>query len=297
MKVLPVILLLFIFCCCGKERLDNDNILLRYGESELTYREVNSQIPDGISTSDSVALFKSIVDSWVRDVVLVGLAEDRLLDLSGIEKKVKDYRNNLIVTEYLTKMRESHPPKVDEIRVKEYYDKHRNELRLEVPLVKGVFLKINTESKGKENIRNYLSPDNPDGIDDLERDWLDRAIQYKYFRDKWIDWETMSGMIPHRFGDPDEFLKENQYFETEYEDCSYYLQITDYKPSGEEQPYEFASSWIRELLSQVDIVEYEKALVESIVRKSVNDKKLIPVGYNPFTHELIENYVIEEDEK
>ena len=253
-------------------------------------------IPDGIVSADSAALFSSIVDGWIKDMVLADLAEDRLYDIAAIDRKVKDYRNTLIVGEYLSRMRESHKPKVDDARVMDYYDKHRNELKLEVPLVKGVFLKVNSDSKGKEKIKNMLVSTNPQEIDRLEQEWLDRALEYNYFRDKWIDWETVAGMIPHRFGNPDEFLKENKYFETEYGDCSYYLQVNDYLPSGSEQPFEFASSWIYQVLTQGDLAEFERSLVESIVQKSIKDNKLETLGYDPLTHELKEKNVILENE-
>ena len=270
-------------------------MLLKYGDKELTYKEVIDLIPEGIPSADSAALFKSIVDGWIKDVVLVKLAEQRLYDINSIERKVKDYRNTLIVTEYLSRMRESHTPKVDEKSVREYYDKHRNELKLEVPLVKGVFLKVSSKAKGREKIKKYLSSDDPQGIDKLEQEWFDRAIEYNYFRDKWIDWETIAGLIPYRFGNPDEFIKENKYFETEYGDCSYYLQISDYLPSGEEQPFEFASAWVAGMLTQGDLAEFERSLVESIVKKSIKDNMLETIGYDPLTHEIKENYVIDED--
>ena len=277
---------LVCFFSCGKKVDRNDIVLLRYGEQELTYNEVIAQIPDGIAASDSAAIFNNIVEGWLKDVLLSEFAEDRLYDVHAIDRRVRDYRNSLIVSEYLSRMREAHKPKVDEIRVKEYYDKHRKELKLEVPLVKGVFLKIDSESKGKENIKNFLSSENPEDIDRLEREWLDRSLEYNYFRDKWIDWETVAGWIPHRFGNPDEFIKNNKYFETDYGENSYYLQITDYLTSGEEQPFEFASSWITNLLTQGDLMDFEKSLVESIVMKSIQDNKLEAISYNPITHEV-----------
>ena len=270
--------------------------MLKFGDKELSYEEVISQIPDGILAADSANLFNSIVDGWIRDVVLLDLAENRLYDLSAIERKVNDYRNNLIVSEYLSRMRESHKPKVDENKIWDYYEKHHNELKLEVPLVKGVFLKINSDSKGKEKIKNLLISSNPQDIDKLEQEWLDRALLYNYFHDKWIDWETVTGMIPHRFGDPDLFLNENNYFETEYDGCSYYLYINDYLPSGSEQPYEFASKWISELLTQGELSDFEKSLVESIVEKSIKDKKLEIIGYDPINHEFTENSIQIEHE-
>lgn len=265
--------------------------MLRYGTNELTYAEVVNKIPDGIPSSDSAALFRAIVDGWISDVVLSDFAEKRLVDLEGIERRVKEYRNSLIVQDYLTRMRESHTPNVDEEKVKEYYLRHKNELKLETPLVKGVFLKINSDSHGKDGIKNMLSSQDPEMIDKFEKEWLDRTLEYNYFRDTWVDWETLTRRIPYRFGDPEKFLKDYRFFETEYGDCTYYLQISEYLPAGEEQPYEFASAWIKGILTQGDLAQFQKDLVESIVAQSIKDKKLEAVNYDPMMHEIKENHV------
>ena len=288
MRSLISIFLILILSACGKTKEDTGDVLLRYGENTITKEEVIAMIPHGLTQADSAALFTAIIEGWLRDVVLSEFAEQRLYDTRAIDRRVKDYRNNLIVQEYLSRMSESHPPKIEDNRVKDYYDLHRSEIKLEVPLVKGVFLKINSDSKGKEEIKNLLTSDDPDKIDRLERDWLDRSLSYNYFRDKWIDWETLAGMIPYRFGDPDQFISENKYFEKEYGDCNYYLHITDYLPSGEEQPFEFARGWITNVLTQGDLADYERVLVNSLLKEAIKDNKLAPVGYDPITHELKE---------
>lgn len=292
-----ILISIILLSSCHKKEKEAGTVLLRYGDREITLDEVVAQIPEGLAAADSTALFKAILDGWLSDVVLSDFAEERLLDISGIERRVRDYRNSLIVQEYLTKMREAKTPTIDEQKVKEYYDHHRNELKLEVPLVRGVFLKISSDARGKEGIKSLLSSDNPEMIDKLEQEWLDRALEYNYFHDKWIDWETLAGMIPYRFGDPERFLSEHKYFETEYGDCSYYLQISDYLPAGEQQPYEFASAWISALLTQGELADYQKSLVESIISGSIKDKKLEMIGYDPLRHEIIENHVKNNDEK
>lgn len=279
--------LVFHISCEKKVELP-DNVLLQYGDNTLTYDEVISQIPVYLSGTDSAAMFRTLVDNWIKDNVLAEFAEERLYDIENIDKKVKEYRNQLIVQEYLSKMRDTQTPKVEEHRVKEYYDQHRRELKLEVPLVKGIFMKVNSNARNKEEIKRLIASDDTEKIDKLERDWLDKSLEYNYFRDKWIDWETLTNMIPYRFGDPDKFLSENKYFETEYGDCTYYLVITEYLPTGEEQPYEFAKSWITGILTQGELAEYERVLVESLVNKSIKEKKLDAVGYDPIRHEMKE---------
>lgn len=292
LKYLPLILTFCFFSCSGNKE-KNENILLSYAGETLTYQDVVACIPNGLIPEDSAALFKSVVDGWLQDVVLAEFAEERLIDTNSIDRRVRNYRNNLIVKEYLSRMRESRPPRIDEVKIREYYDNHRHELKLEVPLVKGVFLKVNSGARGREEIKSLISSDDPEKIDRLEQIWLDRAIEYNYFRDKWIDWETLTGLIPHRFGEAGTFLERNNYFETDYGDCAYYLKITDYLAAGEEQPFEYAKIWITELLTQGEILEYERQLINSLVEKSLKENKLEAVGYDPLKHEMIK----QEDEK
>lgn len=262
-------------------------MLLKYGERELTYSEVTDLIPQGLSPLDSTLLFRTIIDDWIREVVLSEFAEERLLDTSSIDRKVREYRNSLIVQEYLTRMRESQPPKIEEQKVKDYYDLHKREMKLEVPLVRGIFLKISSEESRKDEIKRLMTGEDPSNIDKLENSWLDRALEYNYFKDKWVDWNSLTQKIPYRFGDAETFLSEHNFFVTQLDDCSYYLFITDVLYPGEEQPFEFAKIWISDLLSQVDAQEYENSLVNSLVEKSVKEKKLLTPGYDPIKHEMV----------
>ena len=291
--VITSLFLLFLLASCEKREERPSDILLRYGDHELSKEEVVAQIPVWIQPGDSANLFSAIVEGWLKDQILTEFAESKLEDLSSIERRVRDYRNSLIVQEYLSRMRESKPPKIEENRIKEYYNQHQSELRLEEPLVKGIFLKISSNLRGKEEIPSLLSSDNPADIDRLEREWMDRSLEYKYFKDKWMDWGTLTSKIPYRFDDPEKFLEENRYFETEYGDCIYYLQISEFKKSGDIQPYEFASSWIRGLLTHGDLSEYEDKLVNEIISKAIKENKLELVVYDPLTRQLIEKQVSE----
>lgn len=263
-----------------------EDLLLKYGEEELCLRDVVESIPQGIAPEDSLSLFNSIIENWIKDRVLRDFALERLPDLKRIEREVDDYRNTLIVQEYITRMHERHAPNIEEVKVKEYYERHKNELKLEEPLVKGIFMKVNSLSKGREGIKSLMSSKDLNSIDKLEQEWLDRALEYNYFRDKWIDWKTLTSLIPYRFGDAESFLSENKYFETEYGDCAYYLQITDYLPSGQPQPYEFAALWISDHLSQVSLIDYEESLINSLVSSSIKENKLETPGYDPINREL-----------
>lgn len=259
--------------------------------------EIIEKIPSGLSEGDSVRLFQALVDEWVSNELLSDFARQQLGNLEEIEKKVEDYRSQLIVMEYLSQMTESRSKDVDEKEIRAYYERHKNELKTELPLIKGVFLKINKTAPGKEEIQELLSENKEGNIDKLEQEWLDKCLSYDYFQDKWIDWETVSGLIPFRFGDADKFLENRHYFSTEHGDFTYYLQISDYLPSGSQQPFEFAAPWIGRLLDQESKEEYKEQLIQSLIKKGIKENKLVPESYNPLTRQKEEPLKKIKDEK
>lgn len=279
--------LLGMMISCSKKTEPEEDVLVKYNDKTLTLQDVVSQIPTGLPNSDSVTMFKNIVDGWIKTEVLSAFAEERLYDVSSIDRKVRDYRNSLIVQEYISRMADAHRKDVDPLKVKQYYDLHKDEMTLELPLIKGVFIKINNDAKGRESLQGLLKSDDINDIDELEKEWLDRALEYNYFKDNWIDWETIVGMIPYRFGDASEFVNNNTYLETDYGDCAYFLRITDVLPAGEIQPFEYASVWIADVLYREQLEDYEEDLLNSLISKYIKDKKLEIVDYNPQNHQMI----------
>lgn len=287
LKLLIFILTTNILAGCGHNPKPQSDVLLKIGENEVTKEEIIMQIPQGLNPSDSARLFATLVDGWIKDNLLADFAADRLMDTTAIERKVKDYRNKLVVQEYLRGMRESRNFKTKEADLRNYYEAHKEEIVNETPLVKGVFVKIASDIADKDKIRQLLTTTRENAIDDFERDWMEKALEYEYFKDRWVDWNTVTSLIPYRFGNPDEVLSETNFFTTDYDDCSYFLVISEYMPSGSTQPFEYASLWIDELLQQGEMERYESALVETLVKKAIDEKKLEIIGYDPMVHKLI----------
>ena len=287
LKFFTFILLITFLMACSKKDEEPQDVLLRIGANEVTKEEIIMKIPQGLLPADSTKLFVSLVDGWIKDNLLADFAAERLMDTTLIEQKVKDYRNKLVVQEYLRGMRESRNFKTKAEDLRNYYDAHKDEIINETPLVKGVFVKIATNIADKDRIRQLLTSSGENAIDDFERDWMEKALEYEYFKDRWVDWNSVSSLIPFRFGNPDDMLAINSFFETDFDDCSYFLAISEYMPTGSAQPFEYASLWIDELLQQDEMQRYEKALVDALVKKAIDEKKLEIIGYDPLMHKMI----------
>ncbi|MDE6444771.1 MAG: hypothetical protein K2K64_10190 [Muribaculaceae bacterium] len=291
-RILVVILLPFFLESCKKEKeapSEEAQVLLSVDGEDLTLSQVIDRIPVGIDPADSLALFEDIIDTWVSERVLTPLAESKLSNLEEIERKVSAYRSRLIVTEYLRQMRRSKSVKVSADSIRRFYDLHRGEMLTERPLIKGIYLKVASSSPQLEEIRRLIASGSEGSVDRLESHYGGEALQYDYFDNVWVDWQTIADMIPYRFYDPDAFLQATRDFETTYNGSTYLLHVSEYLPTGSEQPFEFAKERIEAMMEQTKVSSYEEALVSSLVEKAIKDGRLVRHGYDPVKHRMLNN--------
>lgn len=276
-----------VSCRHNEKNIGKTDILVSMGDSVLTLNDVTSRIPLGISPADSAELFRKIVDRWVEGMVLTEMAKAKLPENEEIERQVEDYRNRLIVSYYMRKMRDGNKPKVDADSVKAFYESFRHDMISETPLVKGIYMKVAESTSGIEDLKMNLFNADDKGIDKLEKTWAGDALQYELFLDKWVDWNVIADQIPYRFYDPDAFLESTRNFETTHNGSVYLLHISEYLPTGSELPYDFAERGITDMFEQANMASYEEALVRSLVKKAMSEDKLVAAGYDPLTHRYV----------
>lgn len=285
-----ILLLISIFfllplISCGNKKVeavsDNDDVLITVNDSSLRISDVERLIPSGLTGEDSVALFNRIVEQWVLDRALSDYAEKNISDMASIDRMVEEYRNSLIVARYLQRMTENASKDVPDERIKAFYEAHRDSMKLEQPLVKGVFLKVADNDESLPNLRKWMTSFNNEALDNIEKSGLRKALQYKYFNDAWVEWSAIAEQIPYRFSDADTFLKGNKNFETDHDGAVYMLHISDYVPTGSEMPYEFAALRIAEIIRSTEMSNYRDRLIRDILKRQMEEGIVKPGIYNP----------------
>jgi len=274
---------------CGSQPADmqqSDDVLVSVGDSALTVAEVLRRMPAGLSPADSANMFERIVGHWVRDLVLLDVAEKNIPDPDRIERMVEAYRNGLIVDQYLSTVSEHAVDDVSEKRIKEYFDSHRGMLVLEQPLVRGVFVKVAENDETLDNLRRWMSRLSDEDVDNIEKYGLRQASRYEYFLDEWHEWNVIAEQIPYRFFDADAFVSSSADFETSADGSVYLLHISDYITSGNEMPYEFARLKIREILRAADVASHRDRLMDDIYRDRIRSGELRPGLYDPVTRTM-----------
>lgn len=281
--VFLIVGVLVVMSGCRKNKVTEsqaEDILVVVNDSALRLQDVIIRIPIGLTPEDSTRLFHAIVNSWIDDRLLESVAVENIDDMDRIESLVSDYRRKLIVEAYKRKVYQTTPVKVSEDSLKRYYRAHEDEMRLESPLLKGIYIKIPENSSKCSDIRRWISSAKPDDIDAIEKYGLEEAVQYDYFADKWIEFGSIAEQIPYRFYDSDAFLASSKNFETTYNGFSYFLHISEYINSGETMPYDYGRMIIAERLGNEQLVAYEKRLLNEIRNDARKGGNLKTPGYD-----------------
>lgn len=277
------IFILSLFSCRKKESLieDKANILVSYNGNNLLEDDVIMKIPLGITEQDSAILFKEIVNNWIKEQVLTDLAEEKLPNLNLIESKVQQYRNQLIISEYLKRVKLKNEPEIEDDLVKKIYEGNKNLLVVEEPLIKGFLIKINKSVPDVEKLRDIIFSQKEIDIDLIENEWIEKAEQYKFFGEAWVSLSDLIGNseLKREWNYSD--LRANENIEIEDDGSLIYLHLYDFLDVGEFEPYEFAYGKIKEALIMEEIASYEEKLISDLIDKAKREHKLITVNYDP----------------
>lgn len=277
--ILTTIVAVAAGCSGAKETSEPSEaeIAAQYRDSVLLISDVERLLPPAISPEDSVTLAQSIIDEWINGLLIEDLAASQIDDLDRIERLTQRYYRSLIAESYRRKTREQGVQPVDEDAIGDYYKRHASQMKLERPIVKGLFIKLPTTSRRLNDIRTWMSSPSPETYDELENIQTKENAVFRYFADKWIDFDVLAGEIPYRFNDADKFLEQNSNFEVEHNGNSYILHIAEYKPSGSIMPEDYATPIIEDRIKSSNLEHYEAALIKALRRKAI-EKNILREG-------------------
>lgn len=275
-SIIPAIALIWASCSHSPNpsEVAGTDIVAQYRDSVLRVSDVERQIPAGISAEDSLRLKKAIVDEWIDGYLIEDLAAGQIDDLDRIDELTSRYRRSLIADSYRRKMRAQGVQPVDMDGVKAYYKAHAGELKLERPIVKGLFIKVPSTSRHLDEIRHWMRNPGPDTYDALENTGRREATSFRYFDTEWVDFDVVAGDIPIRLGDSDSFLEQTSDYETELNGTVYILHISDYLKSGSLMPEEYAAPLIEDRIKALHLADYEAGLIKAL-RKSAVEKEIL----------------------
>lgn len=246
-------------------------------DGHFLYREDLLAVqPAGLQPDDSLLFADDYVRNWVEEVLLYGKAEENIPDNAEVERLVANYRKSLILHIYQQALiRQKLSAQVTEEEVEAYYRDNIHLFKVDRPLIKGLYIKVPLGSPHLSDVRRWYRSDSHDAVEHLEKYSLRNAVKYEYFYDKWVPAADVLGQLPEGGREAEPALAQKRPVELADTAYHYFLNVTDYRAVGEDEPYELARDHARDLLLNIRQVEFMRGVRDDLYRRAMENNEII----------------------
>ena len=268
---------LSLFACNKVKQTDEPDALVKVNDRILTRNEVESLIPKGTTSADSLLLAESYIKKWVKDELVLKIAQRNLgSDKETIDKLVGAYRRSLLRYRYQEKLiQEKLSDEIQESDVLTYYDTNKEKFVLDKNLIKGLFLKVPADAPNLSEVKTWYKSGNVASLEKIEKYSIQNAAIYEYFFDKWVDFDEIRNNIPNQISNPESFLRTNKTLEVTDSSFCYFLNIRQVLLKGQVEPFEYAEPRIREILINQRKLDFIKEFEEELYNDALDGGDVI----------------------
>mgnify|MGYP000596281344 FL=1 len=264
-------LLILLFCGACKEQHDHGGRTpLVELDGNFLYREdLQSVLPGGLTKDDSLLFAEHYIRNWVEDVLLYEKAQSNIPNNGEIDKLVENYRKALIMHTYQQELiHQTLSEEISEQELTDYYTKNQELFKVERPLMKGLFIKVPLTAPQLGNVRRWYKTENREAVEHLEKYSLQNAVKYEYFYDKWVPIADVLDLMPLKAADTEEYLNKNRHVELKDTAFYYFLNVSDLRRVGEQEPFEFARAQVKDMLLNMKQVEFMKQVKNDLYQRA-----------------------------
>jgi len=268
--VIAVFILNFISGCTYFSGSPQGNIVIaKVGNKSLLKKELASALPGGITKSDSVNQAKDFIQRWVRQEMMLQMAEKNLTDdQKDVQRELDEYRASLIIHRYQQQfINQKLDTALTDNDILQFYDSHPEMFILDQNIVKAVYIEVPKNVAKPDQLKRWMtSPDDRSRIE-LEKYSFQYATKFDYFNEQWVDFSQIRSRMPVSFTSPLATLKKNSFIESKDDNKYYLAAIKDFHLIGDKAPFEFVKGSIANLILNNRKMELIEELQKNIYLK------------------------------
>lgn len=266
-----------ILAACGHKTTIGTRVPIAKVYDKFLYKDdIEALVPEGTSPQDSALKVQNYVDVWVRKQLLIKKAELYLSDeQKDVERQLEDYRASLLIYKYKEKyLAENFDTIVTPNEVKEYYQQHQDDFKLQRNAVKAFFVKMPLESSEIQTLRillDFRSEKDSIRLMDFIRD---HSLTYDNFGDEWISFSEVKDKLPETVDENDERIKSRRIITQADDQFMYLLKTRDFLPAGHLEPFEMAQHRVTEVLLKSKMQKRLTQLENDLYQNAVGNGNL-----------------------
>ncbi|WP_340075097.1 peptidyl-prolyl cis-trans isomerase [Leptobacterium sp. I13] len=272
-QILLLSISVFLFSCELTKEKREENIIARVGNNYLYKNDIRNITGEGLSKEDSTNIVTSFINTWAKKHLLVekakiNLSQDKVADF---EKLVDEYRMDLYMAAYKEALiAKNMDTVVYNEEMKEYYEEHKENFRLNEDLIKLRYIHLNEGFSDMEEVKErFMRFDNEDK-DTLQ----DMAIQFNsYFLNdsSWIKKVQFFQKVAMDNSNID--LKKSQFFELTDSLGVYLVHINDVLERNDVAPAEYVAPTLKQIILNKRKLEFIRNLEKDIINEAIQNKE------------------------
>jgi hypothetical protein len=259
-----------------KKTEPEDTILVKAYGNSLTSSQLRKLIPEDISHEDSSQMAKSFIDTWIRQQVILHLAEKNLPEhMKQVEKQLEEYRHSLITYIYESELiNQRLDTVVTDSEIEKYYRENPGNFELKDNILKSVYVKVKLEAPKLDKLRGWFRSNNPKDRQLLTEYCFQFASDFRLDEDNWMLFDELLKSVPIKTYDQEHFLRNNRFIEISDSSHLYLIHILDFKIRESLSPLAFEKENVRALIlnkRKLDLIKQMEtdAISKAMARKEV----------------------------
>lgn len=277
MKKIFYISALIIFFSCDslefqkKDISINDKPIASVYDESFFEEDLNLLLPKNIDKNDSIALARSIIDSWaIQQLLLIKAKENNTQnDNAEINDLVRDYRQALLINGYKERLiKQQLDTVIESQEIINYYEKNNNNFRLNEELVKLRYIHFSNELIDKKEVIKLFKKGAFEDLETLES----RQLSFKKMMlndSTWVPLENVLLKLPFSRED----LLKKTYLIKKEDSLGLYLAFTkDILLRNQIAPLMYIEPTIKQMILHKRKLQLIRDIEKIIVKDAIQNK-------------------------
>ncbi|MCH8903383.1 MAG: peptidyl-prolyl cis-trans isomerase [Bacteroidetes bacterium] len=254
-----------------RDLFQNEEPVARVFDSYLYPSDLKGLVSPSASRKDSVDMVKNYVDSWVRQQLMLQVADKNLSSKQkDIEKRLKEYENSLLIYMYENELvKQKLDTAITDIQIEAYYNEHKNNFQLKTNILKLLYVKLEKESKFVDSVRILIQSNKIEERRRLENYCYQYAVNYILDDESWRPFDEVIKQIPFEIYSQEHFLRHNKYLKTSDSSYTYILFIKDYMIKENNSPLEMVRSNIKHIIINKRKIAIIDSMYKSLYQQAI----------------------------
>ena len=258
-----------------KSPAQGEKVIARANDEYLYLADLSAIIKN-VPHQDSAAFIANYAESWVRRRLLLKKAEENVpSDELGIDKKVEDYRQSLLLYEYEKGLINQKLDKgVTDAEIEAFYEKNKEKFTLESDIYDIQFVQIHMDAQDLNKMRPIIIALHT-ADDTLKREGYCKAIAtaYSLADNNWLASSAIFKQFPITATDLKVMAGMGKFTEFKDNRDSYFILVRSVRHIGDPSPLEYIRSQIKEVIINKKKVILIQKIYDGIYQDAVKSGK------------------------